>query len=104
MILASSYYGFPLSTTHVTSGGVIGSGVGKRLADVEWGMAGRMVFAWLLTIPAAGAVAAGAFEVSDAIGKGTGALAVGLVGGAVGAALFFVTSRKDPVTVTPDTV
>ena len=102
VILASSYYGFPLSTTHVTSGGVIGSGVGKRLAEVEWGMAGRMVFAWLLTIPAAGAVAAGAFAVSDAIGSGTGALTVGVVGGALGATLFFVTRHRDPVT--PDTV
>ena len=102
VILASSYYGFPLSTTHVTSGGVIGSGVGKRLAEVEWSMAGRMAFAWLLTLPAAGAVAAGAFAVSDAIGSGEGALAVGLAGAAAGATLFFVTSRRDPVT--PDTV
>ena len=69
---------------------------------MQWGTAGQMVGAWVLTIPAAGAVAAGAFAVSDAIGSGEGALAVGLAGAAAGATLFFVTSRRDPVT--PDTV
>ena len=55
MILASSHYGFPLSTTHVASGSIIGSGVGKRLAAVRWGVAGRLALAWLVTLPAAGA-------------------------------------------------
>lgn len=41
VILSSSYFGYPLSTTHVVSGGVIGSGLGKRLASVRWGTAGR---------------------------------------------------------------
>jgi PiT family inorganic phosphate transporter len=98
VILASSYYGFPLSTTQVTSGAVLGSGVGKRLAEVRWGLAARMVMAWLVTIPAAGAVAALAFELSDTIGTGVGALFVGLAGAALAAALFLVTQRRDPVT------
>jgi inorganic phosphate transporter, PiT family len=98
VILASSYYGFPLSTTQITSGAVMGSGVGKRLAEVRWGLAGRMVTAWLITLPAAGLVAAGAFELSDAIGGGWGALLVGLVGGALAALLFFTAQRRDPVT------
>jgi PiT family inorganic phosphate transporter len=42
VILASSYFGYPLSTTHVVSGAVVGSGVGKRLASVQWGTAGQM--------------------------------------------------------------
>jgi inorganic phosphate transporter, PiT family len=97
-ILASSYYGFPLSTTHVTSGAVIGSGIGKRLAEVRWGLAGRMVAAWLVTLPAAGGVAALAFVVSDAIGAGTGALLVGLVAAGCAGVLFVLIQRRDPVT------
>jgi PiT family inorganic phosphate transporter len=98
VILASSYYGFPLSTTQVTSGAVLGSGLGKRLAEVRWGLAGRMVTAWLVTLPAAGGVAALAFELSDAIGAGVGALLVGLGGAAIAALLFSATQRRDPVT------
>ena len=98
VILASSYYGFPLSTTHVTSGAVIGSGLGKRLAEVRWSLAARMISAWLITLPAAGLVAAGAFELSDAIGGGWGALVVGVCGAVVAALLFYATQRRDPVT------
>jgi PiT family inorganic phosphate transporter len=50
VILAASQAGYPLSTTHVTSGGMMGSGVGKRAAEVHWGVAGQMAFAWLLTL------------------------------------------------------
>ncbi len=58
VILASSHYGFPLSTTHVINGAVMGSGAGKRLSAVRWGVAGNIVAAWLVTIPAAGAIGA----------------------------------------------
>ncbi len=58
VILAASHVGFPLSTTHTISGAVIGSGAAKRLSAVRWGVAGNIVFAWILTIPAAAAVAA----------------------------------------------
>jgi inorganic phosphate transporter, PiT family len=50
--------GYPLSTTHVISGSVMGAGATKRLSAVRWGVAGNIVFAWILTIPAAGLVAA----------------------------------------------
>jgi inorganic phosphate transporter, PiT family len=50
--------GYPLSTTHVISGGVLGSGATKRLSAVRWGVAGNIVIAWVLTIPAAAVVAA----------------------------------------------
>jgi len=56
-ILASSHLGFGLSTTHVCSGAILGSGVGRR-TQVNWGVAGRMLAAWLLTLPAAGIVGA----------------------------------------------
>jgi PiT family inorganic phosphate transporter len=59
VIYASTKYGYPLSTTHVVSGAVMGSGATKRLSAVRWGVAGNIVFAWLLTIPASALVAAG---------------------------------------------
>ena len=55
-ILASSHLGFGLSTTHVCSGSVVGSGVGRAGGTVRWGTAGRMGLAWLLTLPAAAIV------------------------------------------------
>ncbi len=58
VIYASTKYGYPLSTTHVVSGAVMGSGATKRLSAVRWGIAGNIVFAWILTIPASAAVAA----------------------------------------------
>jgi len=50
--------GYPVSTTHVVSGSVMGAGATKRLSAVRWGVAGNIAFAWLLTIPAAALVAA----------------------------------------------
>ncbi|WP_111766752.1 inorganic phosphate transporter [Nakamurella deserti] len=55
-ILASSHLGFGLSTTHVCSGSIVGSGVGRRLAEVKWTTARKMLYAWLLTLPAAALV------------------------------------------------
>jgi PiT family inorganic phosphate transporter len=58
VIYVSTKYGYPLSTTHVVSGAVMGAGATKRLSAVRWGIAGNIVFAWVLTIPASAAVAA----------------------------------------------
>jgi PiT family inorganic phosphate transporter len=68
VILAASQAGYPLSTTHVTSGGVMGAGVGKRAAEVHWGIADQMATAWLLTLPAAALVAGGFYFVTEEIG------------------------------------
>src|SRR3954453_11560816 len=57
-IYTATKLGYPLSITHVISGSVLGSGATRRLSAVRWGVAGNMVGAWLLTIPAAGLVAA----------------------------------------------
>ncbi|MBD3943925.1 inorganic phosphate transporter [Microbacterium sp. NEAU-LLC] len=57
-ILASSAFGFALSTTQVASGSVIGSGLGRRGSKVRWRTVGRIAIGWLLTLPAAGAVGA----------------------------------------------
>jgi inorganic phosphate transporter, PiT family len=58
VIWASTKYCYPLSTTHVVSGAVMGAGATKRLSAVRWGIAGNIVLAWVLTIPASAAVAA----------------------------------------------
>jgi PiT family inorganic phosphate transporter len=70
VILASSHFGFPLSTTHVISGGVAGAGAGKRVSAVRWGVAGDIVSAWLLTIPAAAAVGAVVYGITRVFGTG----------------------------------
>jgi PiT family inorganic phosphate transporter len=57
-IYAATHYGYPLSTTQVITGGVVGAGSTQRLSAVRWGVAGNIVVAWVLTIPAAAAVAA----------------------------------------------
>ncbi len=58
VIYGATALGYPLSTTHVISGAVLGAGATKRLSAVRWGIAGNIVGAWILTIPAAGLVAA----------------------------------------------
>ena len=57
-IYSATKLGYPLSTTHVISGSVMGAGATKRLSAVRWGVAGNIVVAWVLTIPAAAIVAA----------------------------------------------
>jgi inorganic phosphate transporter, PiT family len=69
VILVSSSLGYPLSSTHVISGGVIGSGVAKRVSAVRWGVAGNITVAWLLTLPAAAALGALAYWFTAAFGN-----------------------------------
>jgi PiT family inorganic phosphate transporter len=70
VILASSHFGFPLSTTQVISGGVMGAGAGKRVSAVRWGVAGNIVTAWLLTLPASAAMGAAAYGLTRIFGTG----------------------------------
>jgi PiT family inorganic phosphate transporter len=67
VIWASTKYGYPLSTTHVVSGAVMGVGSTKRLSAVRWGVAGNILIAWLLTLPAAAIVAAAIYFPVEAI-------------------------------------
>jgi PiT family inorganic phosphate transporter len=60
-LYAGTHFGFPISTTHVVTGSVLGAGTTRRFSAVRWGVAGNIVSAWLLTIPAAGLVAAAFF-------------------------------------------
>jgi inorganic phosphate transporter, PiT family len=58
VMLATAHYGLPVSTTHVISSSIMGVGATRRLSAVRWGVAGNIVLAWILTIPAAAAAAA----------------------------------------------
>ena len=69
-ILLSSHFGYSLSTTQVATGSILGSGVGRK-TEVRWNVAGRMVSAWIVTMPAAGAVGAVAYAVANGIGGNT---------------------------------
>ena len=68
VILAASHVGFPLSTTHVISGGVMGAGAAKRLSAVRWGVAGNIVVAWIVTLPAAAGIGALVYGATRAFG------------------------------------
>ena len=60
-LYVGTHFGFPISTTHVVTGSVMGAGATRRLSAVRWGIAGNIALAWLLTLPAAGLVAAGLY-------------------------------------------
>jgi PiT family inorganic phosphate transporter len=96
VLLAATQGGLPLSTTHITSGAVLGSGVGKREGRVRWSVAGSMLIAWLLTLPAAAAVAAGLGLIVD----GGGSVQVTIVAVVATVLLLGVWrwSRRHPVT------
>src|SRR5579862_7765276 len=76
IILLSASFGYSLSTTHVATGSIIGTGLGKRGAEVRWNVAGRMATAWLFTLPMAGLVGAGAYELAHVIGGSAGGVVV----------------------------
>lgn len=96
VLLTATQGGLPLSTTHITSGAVLGTGAGRKDAQIRWGVAGSMVVAWVLTLPAAALVAAGIGSVVD----GGGALQVSLVAIVAGLGLVGVWSwsHRNPVT------
>ena len=80
VILISSHLGYPLSSTHVISGGVMGAGAAKRLSAVRWGVAGTIAAAWAITLPTAALFGAGAYGIASAFGRGAlGPLLIALV-------------------------
>ena len=95
VILSAAHLGFALSTTQVAAGAVVGSAAGRRAGAVRWRVAGRMVAAWLLTLPAAAAVGAFAAWVAAHGTSGTVLVAAVLVAASVG---IYALSRRKPVT------
>ena len=69
VIMAASHVGFPLSTTHVISGAIMGTGAAKRVSAVRWGVAGNIVAAWVLTLPASAAVGGLTYAVVALLGS-----------------------------------
>ena len=69
MILAATHVGFPLSTTHVISGAIMGTGAAKRVSAVRWGVAGNILLAWVLTLPAAALVGGFTYAVVAMLGS-----------------------------------
>lgn len=63
VILTASQFGVPVSTTHTITGAIVGVGATNRLSAVRWGLAGRIVWAWVLTIPASAIMAAASYWV-----------------------------------------
>ncbi|WP_433268877.1 anion permease [Actinosynnema sp. CS-041913] len=94
VIMASSHLGFALSTTHVASGGIMGSGLGRQRDGVRWGVAGRMALAWMLTLPAAGIVGAAAGKLAS---TGTVGVVVVAAVAVVGSLVIWLLSRREPV-------
>jgi PiT family inorganic phosphate transporter len=95
VILSSANLGFALSTTQVCSGGILGAGMGRKLAEVRWGTAGRMALAWLVTLPSAAAV--GAVAASVVVHGGTpGVVVIALIAVAVAGGVVAL-SRRNPV-------
>ncbi|WP_423923513.1 inorganic phosphate transporter [Frigoribacterium sp. 2-23] len=94
-ILISSHLGFALSTTQVTSGSIVGAGLGKRLATVHWGVVGRIASAWVVTLPAAALVGGLAAWIASSSTFGLVIVAVlALAGGIV----FYTLAKRHPIT------
>lgn len=68
--LAATFIGYPISSTHAISGGVMGAGATERLSAVRWGVAGNILAAWLLTLPASAAVGALVYGIARLFGSG----------------------------------
>lgn len=99
VILASSHLGFALSTTHVATGSILGTGLGRPGATVRWAVAGRMFLAWCITLPAAALVGALMWFVGDLVGGVAGGVVIALIL-AASAGYMFIRSRRTPVSAT----
>jgi inorganic phosphate transporter, PiT family len=93
-ILASSHLGFALSTTQVASGSVIGSGLGRKGAQVRWNTARRIAVGWVLTLPAAAVVGALAAAVAH---LGPVGVIIDAVAGTLVILLMFLISRRNRI-------
>jgi PiT family inorganic phosphate transporter len=68
-VLAASHWGIPVSTTHTITGAIVGVGAAQRFSAVRWGVAGRIIYAWILTIPMAAVIGALSFGVLSIISR-----------------------------------
>ena len=89
IILTSSNLGMALSTTHVTTGSIVGTGVGKPGSVVRWSVAGRMAAGWVITLPCAAAGGAVTFFIGHLIGGAAGALVIFLILATLAAYIYY---------------
>jgi PiT family inorganic phosphate transporter len=68
-LFTATYIGIPVSTTHTITGAIVGVGAARRMTAVRWGVARRIVVAWVITMPMAGAAAAGFYFLSKLVGR-----------------------------------
>ncbi|MEV7356407.1 inorganic phosphate transporter [Kitasatospora sp. NPDC091276] len=101
VILCSTDFGYSLSTTHVATGSILGSGIGRSGAVVRWQLARRMVTAWLLTLPASALAGELAYWAANGIGGTAGVVVI--VGALVAASVAFFAASRHPA-VTPENV
>jgi PiT family inorganic phosphate transporter len=101
VILSASHVGFPLSTTHVMSGAIMGAGAAKRLSAVRWGVAGNIVVAWILTLPCSAAVGALTYGVVRIFGTGSTGPIVIVVCLAAGLLTFALRTRRTRMEALP---
>ena len=100
IILTSSHFGMALSTTHVATGSIMGTGIGRTGASVRWSVASRMAIAWLITLPASALVGIVCWWIAHGIGAFSSDLLGVLVAFAILIALsvyMWLHSRKAPV-------
>ncbi|MGV9675398.1 anion permease [Nocardia sp. NPDC003482] len=96
IILTSAHFGLPLSTTQTVTGAILGTGLGRPGAEVRWNVLGRMVVAWVLTLPLSGLVGAICWALAHGIGGFPGVLVVFAVLLAL-AGWMYLRSRRAPV-------
>jgi inorganic phosphate transporter, PiT family len=96
IILLSTHFGYSLSTTQVATGSILGCGLGKKGAEVRWNVAGRMATAWVITLPAAGAMGAVSYYFAHGIG-GTAGVIVDLILLLAISGLIYARSRRTRV-------
>ena len=96
VILLSSSFGYSLSTTHVATGSIIGTGLGKKGAEVRWNVAGRMATAWVFTLPCSGLVGAAAYGLANAVHGTLGVIVILIILAGL-AGLIFWRSRSGKV-------
>jgi PiT family inorganic phosphate transporter len=92
VLLTASHLGFALSTTQVCSGGILGAGIGRRLAEIRWTVARRMALAWLFTLPLAAVV--GGLAAKVAVSGNFGVVAVGVLALAAAGAIYAYSRRS----------
>ena len=96
VILLSSHFGYSLSTTHVATGSILGTGVGRKGATVGWSVARKMFLAWGITVPAAAAVGGLCYGIGELFGPTVGPFVVfGILVATSGVIYLF--SRNQPI-------